>query len=262
MTLRTPELSVIIPAYNEEKRLRATLDDIRLYFESRRQSPTLAEVEVIVVDDGSADGTARLVQEYARTMPSLRLVSNGPNRGKGYSVKHGMQQARGRIALFSDADLSAPIAESKRLLETLAEGNDIAIGSRGLDRAMIVGHAPQIREIAGIIFNLWVRLLIGLPFHDTQCGFKAFDRVRCQIIFDQQKIEGFGFDPEILFLARRHGLKTVEVPVRWAHEPGSKVRLVEDSLRMFLDLIYIRWNSLLGRYPRRVADREVRQSAG
>lgn len=256
MSLSTPELSVIIPAYNEESRLGATLDSLRSYFESRGQSSLNQELEIIVVDDGSADGTAQCVQERAREMPMLRLVSNGSNRGKGYSVRHGMQEARGRIALFSDADLSAPIAESEKLLAALANGNDVAIGSRGLDRAMIVGHAPQIRELAGIIFNLWVRLLVGLPFHDTQCGFKAFHRERCRIIFDQQRIEGFGFDPEILFLARRHGLKTAEVPVRWAHEPGSKVRLVQDSLKMFLDLIYIRWNWICGRYPRRPVERE------
>jgi dolichyl-phosphate beta-glucosyltransferase len=255
-----PELSLIIPAYNEASRLGATLDSVRSYFESHSNLFSAGQVEVLVVDDGSRDATAQLVQEYVRNMPSLRLVSNGANRGKGYSVKHGMQVARGAIALFSDADLSAPIAESEKLLAAIAGGSDIAIGSRAVDRTMIAGHAPQIRELAGIIFNLSVRLLLGLPFHDTQCGFKAFDRERCRIIFEQQRIEGFGFDPEILFLARRHGLKVIEVPVRWAHEPGSKVRLVQDSLRMFFDLIYIRWNSLRNLYPRRARPREVGHS--
>ncbi len=186
-------------------------------------------------------------------MPSLRLVSNGQNRGKGYSVRHGMREARGRIAIFTDADLSSPIEESEKLLAAIHAGNDVAIGSRALDRSLISARQSHLREIAGIIFNSFVRLFTGLPIHDTQCGFKAFVRERCQIIFEQQRIERFGFDPEILFLARRHGLRTAEVPVRWAHDPGTKVHMFRDSLLMFGDLVYIRWNWLCGRYPRKPA---------
>jgi glycosyltransferase involved in cell wall biosynthesis len=162
-----------------------------------------------------------------------------------------MQEARGRIALFTDADLSAPIEESAKLLAAIEAGNDIAIGSRALDRSLILVHQSGLREIAGKIFNGFVRIFTGLPFHDTQCGFKAFVLERARILFEQQRIERFGFDPEVLFLAQRHGLRSVEVPVRWAHDPATKVHMLRDSLLMFGDLVYIRWNWLLGRYPAR-----------
>jgi glycosyltransferase involved in cell wall biosynthesis len=247
MSQTPPELSIIIPAFNEEKRLGRTLARIHGYFEARPAGS--GGLEIIVVDDGSSDGTARLVEEYARKIPSLRLVSNGENRGKGYSVRHGMLEAQGRIALFTDADLSSPIEESEKLLAAIEAGNDVAIGSRALDRSLISVHQSRFRELAGIIFNGFVRLFTGLPFEDTQCGFKAFVRQRSKIIFEQQRIERFGFDPEILFLTQRHGLRSVEVPVRWAHDPATKVHMIRDSLRMFGDLVYIRWNWLTDRYP-------------
>jgi glycosyltransferase involved in cell wall biosynthesis len=186
-------------------------------------------------------------------MASLRLVSNGDNRGKGYSVRHGMQEARGRIALFTDADLSAPIEEADKLLAAIDAGNDVAIGSRAVDRALIFGHQSRVRELAGMIFNGFVRLFTGLPFQDTQCGFKAFVREPARVIFEQQRIEGFGFDPEILFLAKRHGLRAAEIPVRWAHDPATKVHVIRDSMIMFADLAFIRWNWMIGRYPKRAA---------
>ncbi len=242
-----PELSIIIPAYNEGERLGRSLWRIREYFAS--QPGGMAGIEILVVDDGSSDDTARTAKDWARDMPSLRLVSNPENRGKGYSVRHGMLEARGRVALFTDADLSSPIGESEKLLSAIRVGNDIAIGSRALDRSLIFSRQSRFREAAGIIFNAFVQVVTGLTFQDTQCGFKAFVRERCLVIFEQQRIERFGFDPEILFLARRHGLRTVEVPVRWAHDPGTKVHMIRDSLLMFGDLVYIRWNWLLGRYP-------------
>jgi dolichyl-phosphate beta-glucosyltransferase len=245
-----PKLSIIIPAYNEEKRLGRTLERVREYFTSCSAGLRLDEIEVIVVDDGSLDGTAQVVEKHAAEIAGLRFVSNGTNRGKGYSVRHGMSEARGQLALFSDADLSSPIEESAKLLAALEAGNDVAIGSRALDRSLIETHQSPGREIAGMIFNGFVRLLTGLPFHDTQCGFKAFKRERCQVIFRQQRIERFGFDPEILFLARRHGLKIVEVPVRWSHDPATKVHVLRDSMLMFGNLFYIRWNQILNRYPR------------
>ncbi len=244
-----PELSIVIPAYNEASRLGRGLSRIREYYEGCPGG--VASIEILVVDDGSNDDTASIAQKWARELPQVRLVSNGINRGKGYSVKHGMQEARGRIAIFTDADLSSPIEESEKLLDAIAAGNDIAVGSRALDRSLIFGRQSKFREVAGMIFNAWVRLFTGLPFEDTQCGFKAFVRQRCVVIFEQQRIERFGFDPELLFLAKRHGLQTAEVPVRWAHDPGTKVHMLRDSLLMFSDLIFIRWNSLIGCYPRK-----------
>jgi glycosyltransferase involved in cell wall biosynthesis len=247
MSKTAPELSIIIPAYNEEERLGRALARIRDYFANHAVGP--GGIEILVVDDGSTDGTAKIAQDWARQMSSLRLVSNGENRGKGYSVRHGMLEARGRIAIFTDADLSSPIEESEKLLAAIEAGNDVAIGSRAIDRSLIAVHQSRFREIAGIIFNGFVRLFTGLPIHDTQCGFKAFVRERCKIVFEQQRIERFGFDPEVLFLARRHGLRTAEVPIRWAHDPATKVHVFRDSLLMFGDLAYIRWNWMLGRYP-------------
>ncbi len=249
MSEQAPSISIVIPAYNEERRLDRTLGCIRDYFSG---SPMWSGgIEMIVVDDGSTDGTARLVQDWARQVPCLRLVSNGRNRGKGYSVRHGMLEARGRLALFTDADLSAPIEECEKLLAAIDAGNDCAIGSRAIDRSLIAVHQSPFREMAGNTFNVFVKVIIGLPFQDTQCGFKLFVRDRCRVIFEQQRIERFGFDPEILFLAHRHGLRAAEVPVRWAHNPATKVHVWRDSLLMFAELIYIRWNWLLGRYPKK-----------
>jgi glycosyltransferase involved in cell wall biosynthesis len=243
-----PKFSIVIPAFNEAARLPRALKTIRAYLLERD-----FDAEVVVVDDGSTDATAQTVQEAELGWPDalrgVRLVSNGVNRGKGYSVRHGMLEAKGAIALFTDADLSAPIEEFDKLLAALANA-DVAIGSRAMDRRLISVHQSRLREIAGIIFNRFVRLFTGLPFEDTQCGFKAFVMSRARIIFEQQRIERFGFDPEILFLAKRHGLRAVEVPVRWAHDPATKVNVYSDSVKMFLDLLVIRWNAILGRYPK------------
>jgi glycosyltransferase involved in cell wall biosynthesis len=245
MSATACDLSVIIPAYNEELRLPATLERIATYLSSCRR-----EAEVLVVDDGSKDDTVAVAESFRGKIATLRVVSNGVNRGKGYSVRHGMQEARGRIALFTDADLSAPIEEAGKLIDAL-ESNDVAIGSRAMDRSLITVHESPFREFAGIVFNKIVRSILWLPFVDTQCGFKAFRRERCGIIFEQQKIERFGFDPELLYLARHHGLRAVEIPVRWGHSPATKVSMLNDSLQMFIDVFTIRWNSLMGRYPRK-----------
>jgi dolichyl-phosphate beta-glucosyltransferase len=247
MSESLPELSIVIPAYNEEKRLPRAFARIDKYFADPRNSP--GNIEIIVVDDGSTDKTLEIVEEWSHRVPRLRAVSNGQNRGKGYSVRHGMQEARGRIGLFTDADLSSPIEEVPKLLAAISSGNEVAIGSRAIDRSLIEVRQSPYREVAGIIFNFFVRLFTGLPIHDTQCGFKAFVLEPSRIVFEQQRIERFGFDPEVLFLAKRHALRVAEVPVRWAHDPATKVHVVRDSLLMFGDLIYIRWNWLLGRYP-------------
>jgi glycosyltransferase involved in cell wall biosynthesis len=238
------ELSIVVPAFNEERRLPKTLQSIRAYLRSRS-----IRAEVLVVDDGSTDATAKVVELSRAEFPELRLLSNDRNRGKGFSVRHGMLEARGEIAMFTDADLSAPMEEADKLLAALRDGTyDVAIGSRAVDRSLIEVRQSAFRERAGIFFNQIVRRITGLPFQDTQCGFKAFHREKARVIFEQQRTEGFGFDPEILFLAQRRGLRVAEVPVRWAHDPATKVRMFTDSLRMFLDLVAIRWHDLMGRY--------------
>jgi len=239
-----PDLSIVIPAFNEELRLPETLSLISSYVRGSER-----ETEVIVVDDGSTDRTADVAKSFRTEIRRLRVVANGMNHGKGYSVRHGMMEASGRIVLFTDADLSAPIEEADKLLAALAN-HDVAIGSRALNRSLISVHQSAFREYAGMIFNLIVRAILRLPFVDTQCGFKAFRREPCRIIFQQQRIERFGFDPELLYLARHHGLRSAEIPVRWAHSPATKVSMLRDSVQMFLDVFIIRWNSLLGRYPR------------
>jgi glycosyltransferase involved in cell wall biosynthesis len=245
MSSSSPDLSVVIPSYNEELRLPTTLDRIAGYLQSYRGT-----AEVLVVDDGSKDRTAAVAESYGGKIPSLRVVSNGVNRGKGYSVRRGVQEARGRIALFTDADLSAPIEEAGKLIAAL-ENNDVAIGSRAMDRSLITVHESPFREFAGIIFNKIVRIILWLPFVDTQCGFKAFRRENCAVIFEQQRIERFGFDPELLYLARHHGLRTAEIPVRWGHSAATKVSMLRDSVQMFFDVFTIRWNALTGCYPRK-----------
>ena len=242
MSDSAPELSIIIPSFNEELRLSSTLEKIARYVERERRS-----TEVIVVDDGSTDRTAEVAESFRGKLPELRVLANGTNRGKGYSVRHGSLEARGENILFTDADLSSPIEEAGKLLVALKD-HDVAIGSRALDRRLIEVRESAFREFAGIIFNKIVRIVLRLPFVDTQCGFKAFRREPCRVIFEQQTIERFGFDPELLYLARHHGLSTVEVPVRWAHSPATKVSMMRDSVQMFLDVVIIRWNALRGRY--------------
>jgi dolichyl-phosphate beta-glucosyltransferase len=236
------QLSIIVPSFNEELRLPLSLELIAAYVNASNRS-----TEVLVVDDGSTDRTADVAASFANRIPNLRVLKNGENRGKGYSVRHGMQEAKGEYILFTDADLSAPIEEADKLLSALQQ-YDVAIGSRAMNRELIVVHESAFREFAGIIFNSIVRIVLWLPFVDTQCGFKAFRRERCRIIFEQQRIERFGFDPELLYLARHHGLKSTEIPVRWSHSPATKINMLRDSIQMFLDVFTIRWNALLGRY--------------
>jgi glycosyltransferase involved in cell wall biosynthesis len=238
------QLSVIIPSFNEESRLPRTLELVASYIKASNRS-----TEVLVVDDGSTDRTVEVAASFAERIANLRVLKNGENRGKGYSVRHGMQQARGEAVLFTDADLSAPIEEADKLLAALPE-YDVAIGSRAMNRELIEVHESAFREFAGIIFNRIVRIVLCLPFVDTQCGFKAFRRERCRIIFEQQRIERFGFDPELLYLARHHGLKATEIPVRWSHSPATKINMLRDSILMFVEVFRIRGNALLGRYRR------------
>src|SRR5215475_1797454 len=240
-----PALSIIIPSFNEELRLPHSLEQIASYIQKSGR-----ETEVLVVDDGSTDKTAAVAETFRLRIPQLRVIPNGENRGKGYSVRHGMFEARGEIVLFTDADLSAPIEEADKLLAAMGS-YDVAIGSRALDRSLITVHESGFREFAGIVFNKIVRIVLWLPFVDTQCGFKAFWREKCEIIFEQQRIERFGFDPELLYLARHHGLRAVEIPVVWGHSDATKVSMMRDSIQMFIDVFIIRWNALTGKYPRK-----------
>ena len=242
----SPELSIVIPAVNEERRLPETLQKIHQYLMGKGLC-----AEVLVVDDGSTDRTSQVVDAASARFPEVRRITNPTNHGKGFAVRQGMLAARGEIALFSDADLSTPIEEADKLIAALREGGyDGAIGSRGIDRNLIETRQSAMREAGGILFNRVVRLFTGLAFADTQCGFKAFRRDRARILFEQQRIIGFGFDPEILYLAQRHGLRIAEIPVRWAHDAGSKVKFVKDGLLMVGELCTIRRNAWRGLYPK------------
>ena len=258
---RVPELSIIIPAYNEEGRLARTLARIREYFLGRRVPPGMApslsleQLEILIVDDGSKDGTARIAEEWAREMPAVRLVSNGENRGKGYSVRHGMLEARGHIALFTDADLSSPIEEMPKLLAALGAGADIAIGSRWLRAELQTQRQSLHRQVFGRVFNLLLKIILGLRFKDTQCGFKAFTRQATQTILPLQRIERWGFDPEILFLAGKFGFRVEEVPVLWGHSGDTRIHPLLDGARMFQEMVRIRWYDLTGKYDSGVAVR-------
>jgi glycosyltransferase involved in cell wall biosynthesis len=237
-----PTVSIVIPAFNESARIGDSIKKIDRFL---REFPFSAEV--IVVDDGSADNTSEIVMKCP--VKGVRLVQNGQNHGKGYSVRQGVLSASGRYVLFSDADLSAPIEELNKLLDVAMKDNiDVVIGSRAVDRKYIEKHQSPLREMGGIVFNSMVRLLLGLQLHDTQCGFKLFQRERSRRIFELQTTFGFGFDPELLFLAKRNGLSIRETPVRWSHAEGSKVSFFRDGIRMFLDLVRIRWNAIIGKY--------------
>jgi glycosyltransferase involved in cell wall biosynthesis len=243
-----PAYSIVIPAYNEGARLGATLEKVLAYVRAQGW-----DAEIIVVNDGSRDNTADLVRGFAAKNPALRLVENPGNRGKGYSVRNGMLTARGRIVLFSDADLSSPIEEAPKLFQALEEGADIAIGSRWLRAEAQTQRQPLHRQLFGRIFNLILRITLGLKFKDTQCGFKAFKRPAVQAIFPLQRIERWGFDPEILFLARKFGFKMQEVSVAWAHRDGTSINPVVDGFRMFLEMLRVRWYDLTGKYDDRSA---------
>jgi dolichyl-phosphate beta-glucosyltransferase len=239
----TPTYSIVIPAYNEEKRLGPTLDKVLAYVHAQRW-----DAEVIVVNDGSRDHTADIARGFEAKDAVVRLVENPGNRGKGYSVRNGMLHAQGRIVLFSDADLSSPIEEASKLFEALEDGADIAMGSRWLRAETQTQRQPLHRQLFGRIFNLLLRLTLGLHFADTQCGFKAFKRAAVQKIFPLQRIERWGFDPEILFLARKFGFKVKEVPVAWGHSGETRIHPVIDGAKMFQEMLRIRWYSLSGKY--------------
>jgi dolichyl-phosphate beta-glucosyltransferase len=232
-------ISIIIPAYNEEKRLPTTLERVREYLCRSEWEFS----EVIVVDDGSRDATADVARRG-----NVRVLANPGNRGKGYAVRHGMLEAKGEWALFSDADLSAPIEELDKLWNAAERENaGVAIGSRAIDRSLIGVRQPLFRENIGRFFNLSMRMVTRLPFHDTQCGFKLFAAGAAREIFSRQRLDGFGFDVEVLYIARHLGFKCLEVPVRWNDVAGTKVSPLL-GMAAFLDPLKVRWNGVTGKY--------------
>jgi glycosyltransferase involved in cell wall biosynthesis len=243
-----PQLSIVIPAYNESARIEAALERVMSCVAERGW-----DAEVLVVDDGSKDDTSAIVERWMSQHPRLHLVQNPGNRGKGYSVRNGLLQAAGDIVMFTDADLSAPMEEAERLLAAIADGADVAIGSRWLDRTRQTIHQPLYRQFFGRCFNWITRSVMGLPFKDTQCGFKAFKRSAAQTIFRLQTIERWGFDPEILFIAQKLKYVVRVVPVTWGHDERSRMSYLKDGMKMLEDMARIRANSLAGRYDEAIA---------
>ena len=244
-------ISIVIPAYNEERRLPSTLDAVIAYLARKN----FGFSEIVVVDDGSRDGTAVLVER--RKHPKLRLVKNPGNRGKGYTVRHGMLEAAGEWILYSDADLSAPIEELDKLIAAVErEGAQVAIGSRALDRSLVGVHQSAFREMSGRAFNFVMRMVTGLPFRDTQCGFKFFRADAARAIFSRQTLDGFSFDVEDLVIAKMLGIKTIEVPVVWNNVEGTKVSAFSGAAS-FAALVGIRGRALAGRYTAAPKESEV-----
>jgi len=243
-----PRLSIVIPAYNESARIEATLARVLECVDTRHW-----DAEILVVDDGSTDNTAAIIQQWMARHPQLHLVKNPGNRGKGYSVRNGLLQSAGDIVMFTDADLSAPIEEATSLIEAIDAGADVAIGSRWLDKQKQTVHQPIYRRFFGRCFNWVTRRIIGLPFKDTQCGFKAFRRDAAQVIFRLQTIERWGFDPEILYIARKLKFTITEVPVTWGHDERSRISYLKDGMKMLEEMAEIHTNSLRGRYDQAIA---------
>ena len=233
-----PALAVIVPAFNEARRLTDNLLTLLSYLQTFRPS-----AELIVVDDGSSDGTAEVAEKLFARRPDVaaRVLRFPTNRGKGHAVRAGLLAAVAPIALFTDADLSTPITELPKLVDPIEAGEyDLTLGSRALNRRLIGQRQPWRREQGGKVFNVIVRLATGLPFADTQCGFKAFRMEIARPLLEQAQIDGFGFDVELLFIAQRAGLRMLEVPVRWDHNEGSKVHIVRDSLHMLREVLSLR----------------------
>jgi dolichyl-phosphate beta-glucosyltransferase len=239
-----PSISIVIPAYNEETRLPSTLQAVAAYLAGK----SFSFVEVLVVDDGSRDGTAALVERWRAGHPEFRLLKNPGNRGKGYTVRHGMLEAKAEWILYTDADLSAPIGELDKLLDAAEKANaQVAIGSRALDRSLVGVHQSAFRELAGRGFNLIMRMFTGLPFRDTQCGFKLFRAKAAREIFERQTLDGFSFDVEDLVIAKFLGHRAVEVPVVWNNVEGTKVSMLA-GMASYGALWGIRWRAITGKY--------------
>ncbi len=242
-----PRYSIVIPAFNESVRLPSTLHAVVECIRRRGWS-----AEVVVVNDGSTDKTSEVVREFSVRDPEVRLLENPGNCGKGYSVRNGLLHALGDIVLFTDADMSSPIEEADDLFAAIERGADIAIGSRWLATSRQTHRQPLYRQFFGRCFNALTRLVVKLPFTDTQCGFKAFTRAAAQTVFQLQTIERWGFDPEILFIAMKRGYRIEEVPVSWAHDSRTRISYLKDGIQMLKELAVVRWNALIGRYGKPV----------
>ncbi len=239
-------LSIVLPAFEEEQRLGSTLETILAYLVAEE-----IPAELIVVDDGSADRTADVARESAAKFPQIetKVIRYEQNRGKGHAVNVGLKAASGAIALFSDADLSTPIEEMHKLIDPIRSGDfDVTFGSRAIDRTLIGTHQPWRREQGGRIMNLIIKKMSGLEFYDTQCGFKAFNMSKFRPLLDLMTIDRFGFDVEFLFVAKHNGLRLDEIPVRWNDVAGSKVNVLRDTRRMIVELNQIRRNTNQGKY--------------
>lgn len=239
--MTSPLVSIVIPAYNEERRLPGTVGEIFAYARGAGR-----ESEILIVDDGSTDGTAAVVAGLTTSYPEVRLIRLETNHGKGYAVRTGMLEAAGSFILFADADGATPIAELERLEAALQQGADVAIGSRALHAEGVQLQTRWYRRLIGRVFHWFVTLLGVRGFADTQCGFKLFTGPAARAIFSRARIDRFAFDVEVLLIARRLGYRVAEVPVNWQHKPGSRINLVTDSGRMLLDLLRLRWSLLLG----------------
>ncbi len=237
------EISLIIPVYNEEKRIKLTLSNCISYFKNKK-----INYEIIIVDDGSTDKTRLIVKDFSNKNKNIKLTKQRNNKGKGYSVKEDMLLARGDYLLFSDADLSTPIREVEKFIKVIKSGYDIVIASRNMKGSIIPIKQPFFRSFLGTIFPFIVSLLILPGYKDTQCGFKLFKKNVAKKIFNKQKINGFGFDVEILFIAKKHNYKTKELPVTWSNALGSKINPVKDSIRMLLDIFKIKLNNIKNIY--------------
>ena len=246
--MSSPQISIVIPAYNESARIESALERVLGCVNERGW-----DAEVLVVYDGSTDSTAAIVKRWMTHHRQLQLFENPGNRGKGYSVRNGLLQAAGDIVMFTDADLSAPIEEAERLFSAIHGGADVAIGSRWLDKQRQTRHQPLYRRFFGRCYNALTRVVMGLPYKDTQCGFKAFRRGAAKCIFPLQTIERWGFDPEILFIARKLDFKVVEVPVTWGHDERSRISYLRDGSQMLKEMVQIRSNYVRGRYDQAIA---------
>jgi dolichyl-phosphate beta-glucosyltransferase len=250
-TVSPDSLSIVVPAFNEALRIDSLLAALEQRADAASARAGLRLNEVLLVDDGSTDATAARIEAFTGLRGRLRLIQLPRNEGKGAAVRTGMLAARGEVALMSDADLSTPLEDLPLLAAALAAGADVAIGSRALPDSRVLVHQPPYRELMGKAFNVALRLLTGLPYRDTQCGFKLFRLRTARALFELQRVRGFAFDAELCVLARELGLRVAEIPVRWRNNRQTRVTLFGSSLRMALDLVSI---ARLARAPRRARD--------